>query len=1729
MIRISATATAPATASDFSVSGGPIVIGAGQTISSSASDVTITGVDDSTTGNQKTVTVSGAALGGRIVQPGAKTLTITDDDTPSTGVTLTVLPNRVAEDAAAADQTVTVVAALNGASRDTATTITVSVTGVTATAGTHYVAVDDFAVTIPANSVSGRNTFTLEPVDDEVDAPDRTVRVTGTTTASGLTVTIVDDDPSPVVTLELSPGAISEDGGVSTVTATLDRPSSGRTTVDVTAAPVAPAVAGDYRLSGNKRLTIAAGQTASTGTVTVTGVDNEVAAANKEVEVSGTATTTGTAVEQPDVLMLTITDNDQASTTVTLSVSPDAISEGATGSARTVQVTAALDGAARSTDTTVAMTVASGTAIATTDFAAVSDFTVTIAAGRRSGNATFALTPLDDEIDEPDETVLVTGSLSTPGLALEPEGGLTVTIEDNEPEPLVTLVLTPDSIREDGGATTVTATLDSPSTAVTTITVAASPVAPAVEGDFRLIGSQLTISIGETASTGSVTIEAVDNEVEAPNKRVTVSATTENVLGVRDPADRTLTITDNEFPSTAVTLSVLPSEIGEGSPQTIEVSAELDGAARTVDTDIAITVGPGTAVASDFTPVNGFTLIIPAEQKSGMATFTLVPTNDETDEPDETVRVSGRLSGLRMEPSGGVTVTLVDDDDTPEVTLVLTPDSIIENGGVSTVTASLDQRLSAMPADGQMILRWTPPSNDGGSEVTGYEYRVDGGAWSPVGGGATAAEFTVQNLTNGRTYVFGMRAVNGVGEGAEATVRAFPARPPGAPADLAVTSGDGWVDVTWTAPTDDGGAPVTHFEVDIDRTGGWIRASRSSSHRVNQLTNGTAYTFRVRAVNAAGGGEPSAAVSATPATVPGAPMALAAMPRDGRVDLSWAAPSSDGGLAISRYEVEVDGSGTWTSTGNTSTTYTVGGLTNGTTYRFRVRAVSDSGPGAASSSIATAPTATARAPDVPRALTATPADSAVTLSWIAPFSDGGAALLRYEVERDGDGTWTSTGNTSATYTAGGLTNGTSYRFRVRAVNSEGAGPATSAASAVPTTTVTSRAAPVLLPAMRALNVTRASEASGSVTTTPAAMPGVPGNPTATPGDGEVTLAWSAPAGSEPVTGYEVQVDAGAWTATGGTATSYTVAGLVNGTSYTFRVRALNVTRASEASGSVTTTPTIAAGIVFTPSSVSVSEAESATYTVLLSSPPVGPLTVAPSVTDNVDVTVSPERLIFQAADWQTAQTVTVTAAADTDEDSETATIRHTVTGAGIGAVEAGTVHVVVRDRSSEALTAVVLTVDPASVPEDAGPTPLTVTAQLADGSEKRDVEVTLSLGAGTAQEGINFVAVEPVTLTIPAGSASATAEVTLTPVDDTVDRPDGEDATVRIEASTDANTVVRPASLEVTIADDEESGLVVALDLQPGLAVVSVADAAVHEAAGAVLEFAVALGPAQADEIRVGYATSDGTATAGSDYSAATGTLVFAAGETEKTVSVPVLDDAIDEGSETMTLTLVDRSGGRAHLADATATGTIENADSMPQAWLARFGRTVAGQVLAAVETRFVAPRQPGTEVSLMGQRIGASALKDPGVLTEERLSAREDWLRGGTGEGAGLYQTRELTNRDFLTGSAFNVTVGAEEEGFVSLWGHGTVSRFDGLDGEITLDGEVASGILGADLTQGRVAAGLALSHARGTGDYRSPEGSGEVETALTGVYPWSRYMASQRVSMWGVAGYGEGTLGKV
>ena len=315
----------------------------------------------------------------------------------------------------------------------------------------------------------------------------------------------------------------------------------------------------------------------------------------------------------------------------------------------------------------------------------------------------------------------------------------------------------------------------------------------------------------------------------------------------------------------------------------------------------------------------------------------------------------------------------------------------------------------------------------------------------------------------------------------------------------------------------------------------------------------------------------------------------------------------------------------------------------------------------------------------------------------------------------------------------------------------------------------------------------------------------------------------------------------------------------------------------------------------------------------------------------------------------------------------------------------------------------------------------------------------------------------------------------------------------------------------------------------PGPAALSVADASVDEGPGVTLDFAVTLDRERHAAVTVDYATSDETATAGEDYTSTSGTLTFASGETSKTVSVAVLDDSHDEGSETMTLTLSNASGAR--IEDGEATGTIENSDAMPKAWLARFGRTVASQVLDAVEGRLEASRSPGAEVSVAGQRIDVASSGEGSAFEEREAEARLDalssWLRNDDDDaGESRFETCAVTGRELLTGSSFALTGGSAETGFGALWGRGAVSRFDGREGELTLDGEVTSAMLGADFTRGRATAGLMLSHSRGEGGYRSPAGGGAVESSVTGLYPWGSYAVGERLSVWAVAGYGEGTL---
>ena len=388
--------------------------------------------------------------------------------------------------------------------------------------------------------------------------------------------------------------------------------------------------------------------------------------------------------------------------------------------------------------------------------------------------------------------------------------------------------------------------------------------------------------------------------------------------------------------------------------------------------------------------------------------------------------------------------------------------------------------------------------------------------------------------------------------------------------------------------------------------------------------------------------------------------------------------------------------------------------------------------------------------------------------------------------------------------------------------------------------------------------------------------------------------------------------------------------------------------------------------------------------------------------------------------------------------------------------------------------------------------------------------------------------------------------------------------TITVEPDAPAAVTVRLPAGAVETADGRglESAVSATVAGPVGIAV---ADARVEEAVGAVLAFVVTLERAASGTVTVDYATSDGTATAGADYTATSGTLRFAAGQTSKTVSVTVLDDAHDDGGETVTLTLSNPSG--AYLADGTATGTIENRNPLPKALLARFGRTAAVHVVEQVQERIEARRETGIEAQFAGRQLRPGMERDMAVGFLGQLGAATgahgyragaqgpiagspvagtgligaptgtaDGLLGGANPMGSMPGTDDGLNHrghlgmglgggNLLTGSSFVMNHETRRGGTLSFWSRGAQSRFAGRDGQLSLGGRVRTTMFGADYAKGPLITGLSLSHSRGLGEYSGVD-VGEVTSSVTGLYPWLGYKVSDRITLWGVTGYGRGAL---
>jgi len=186
-------------------------------------------------------------------------------------------------------------------------------------------------------------------------------------------------------------------------------------------------------------------------------------------------------------------------------------------------------------------------------------------------------------------------------------------------------------------------------------------------------------------------------------------------------------------------------------------------------------------------------------------------------------------------------------------------------------------------------------------------------------------------------------------------------------------------------------------------------------------------------------------ITYTKPAVPGAPRSVSATAGNASAKVSFSAPTSNGGAAITSYTATASPGGK-TSTGAGSP-LTVTGLTNGTRYTFTVRATNSVGAGPASAaSNAVIPAPVAGVPGAPTSVSAAAGDAAAKVSFSAPTSNGGAAITSYTATASPGGK-TSTGAGSP-LTVTGLTNGTAYTFTVRATNSVGAGPASAASNAV---------------------------------------------------------------------------------------------------------------------------------------------------------------------------------------------------------------------------------------------------------------------------------------------------------------------------------------------------------------------------------------------------------------------------------------------------------------------------------------------------------------------------------------------------------------------------------------------------------------------------------------------------------------------------------------------------------
>ena len=1411
---------------------------------------TLAPTNDSLAEGDETIDVTGAAGGFTVTKA---EMTLTDDETAPASITLTVSPTSVGEDDGAT--TVTVTATLDGSvTLPGATEVTVSVGGGSATSGTDYAAVSDFTVTIPKETASGTGTFTLTPTNDSLAEGDETIDVTGA--AGGFTVTkaqmtLIDDETAPAsITLTVSPTSVSESASGTTVTVTATLGGSvtlpGATEVVVSVGGGSATSGTDYAAVSDFTVTIPKESASGTGTFTLAPTNDDIAEGDETIDVTGAAD--GFTVTKAQV---TLTDDETAPTAITLTVSPASVGED--DGATTVTVTATLGGSATLlTATAVTVSVGGGTATSGTDYAAVSDFTVTIPKETASGTGTFTLTPTNDDIAEGDETIDVTGTAD--GFTVT-KAQVTLTDDDTAPT-AITLTVSPTSVGEDDGATTVTvtATLGGSATLLTATEVTVSVGGgTATSGTDYAAVSDFTVTIPkETASgTGTFTLTPTNDDIAEGDETIDVTGAADGFTVTKAE----VTLTDDETAPASITLTVSPTSVSESaSGTTVTVTAMLGGSAtRPGATEVVVSVGGGSATSgTDYAAVSDFTVTIPKETASGTGTFTLTPTNDSLAEGDETIDVTGTADGFTVTKAQ---MTLTDDETAPaSITLTVSPTSVSESASGTTVTVTAMLGGSATrPGATEVVV-----SVGGGSATSGTDY-------------AAVSDFTVTipKETASGTGTFTLTPTND-----------------------SLAEGDETIDVTGTAD----GFTVTKAQMTLtdDETAPTAITLTTSPTSVSESASGTTVT-----------------VTATldgSATRPGATEVVVSVG-------GGTATSGTDYAAVSDFTVTIpkqtaSGTGTFTLTPTQDAiaegdeTIDVTGTAGGFTVTKAQMTLTDDETAPTAITLTTSPTSvsesasgttvtvtatldgSATRPGATEVVVSVGGGSATSGTDYAAVSDFTVTIPKQTASGTGTFTLTPTQDAIAegdetidvTGTAGGFT---VTKAQMTLIDDETA-----------PTSITLTTSP-----------TSVGEDDGATTVTVTAT--LDGSATR-PGATEVVVSvggGSATSGTDytAVSDFTVTIPKQTASGTGTFTLTPTQDAIAEGDEtidVTGTADGFTVTKAEMTLIDDETAPT---SITLTTSPTSVGEDDGAT-TVTVTATLDGSAT-RPGATEVV-VSVGGGSAT-SGTDYAAVSDFTVTIPKQTASGSGTFTLTPTndslaegdetidVTGTADGFTVTKAQMTLTDDETAP--TAITLTTSPTSVSESASGTTVTVTATL-DGSATRPgaTEVVVSVGGGSATSGTDYTAVSDFTVTIPKQTASGTGTFTLTPTNDAIAEGD---ETIDVTGTADGFTVTKA---QMTLIDDETAPASITLTTSPTS--VGEDDGATTVTVTATLDGSATRPGATEVVVSVG----GGSATSGTDYAAVSDFTVTIPKQTASgtgTFTLTPTNDAIAEGDETIDVT----------------------------------------------------------------------------------------------------------------------------------------------------------------------------------------------------------------------------------